>query len=336
MQKALPHPFGRDPRPRLNIEHSCKAHVMNSTPIFDFLQRQPPFSKGDIDRLGQYFAGRRDSPPESASQILQWHATLTERSEDAIRKWIRTHPELAGSSTGLVSSGRVKSASTITPKVRDRKLQLSRIQDFSGTRFSWNCLHGELLGAAEGLASHLASTGVSAQVKDYLANPQQGYRAIHIWIQAPAGRLEIQLRTVLQSAWANAFEKAADLTDRRIRYESDFRPTDQKLNQIVTELLQLSDSIYELEQRIEANLREEATLLSNLSAQSRMVPFSERTHLTMSEVYSYLARSEYAKSLQASHNRDLLESLDRLALSLAQYGSSDSSEGGENNGSLPH
>lgn len=314
----------------LSIASPCKTSPMSIAPTFDFLQREPPYSKGELDRLGQYFAGRRESPPENSTEILQWHAALTERSETAIARWIQSHPELAGETTGLVSSSRVKSASTITPKVKDRKIQLSRIQDFSGTRFSWNCLHGNLLSTAEGLAIHLTSTGIPAEVKNYLANPQQGYRAIHIWIQAPAGRLEVQLRTVLQSAWANAFEKAADITGRRIRYESDFRPADKGLNEIVTELLQLSDSIYELERQIESNLREEAELLQRLSNQPRMVSFSERPHQKMSEVYYHLARSEYAKALQASHNRDLQASLVRLAQTLTHYDKSLSTEGGEN------
>ena len=43
--------------------------------------------------------------------------------------------------------------------------------------------------------------------------PHNGYRAVHIHVDFPAGKAEIQIRTPLQAEWANAYEIAADIFD---------------------------------------------------------------------------------------------------------------------------
>ena len=43
---------------------------------------------------------------------------------------------------------------------------------------------------------------------------------MHVWLRFPAGRVEVQIRTRGQSAWANAYEQLADTVGRQIRYGS--------------------------------------------------------------------------------------------------------------------
>jgi hypothetical protein len=44
-------------------------------------------------------------------------------------------------------------------------------------------------------------------------------------LRLPAGRVEIQIRTILQSLWANMYEKLADEVDRGIRYGEPVEPS---------------------------------------------------------------------------------------------------------------
>lgn len=289
-------------------------------PDFEFLNESPPFSKGEIDRLGQFYAGRRAEPPMTAAEILEWHNRLASSSEAAIAEFIASRMEWPPQVDGMRTASRVKSADTIAPKVRNRNIQLSRVQDFVGTRFTWNCLHSELRTVGEGLTQHLQALGFHVELKDYLAVPQQGYRGIHLWLRTPAGRIEVQLRTLLQSVWANAYERAGDIAGRRIRYEADYRPDDPWLSELVDQLIQLSADIYEQEEAEEKALGETTELLLRISRQPKVLPISPETHLARAQMFSHLSRSEEANATRAAGFLELIRSLDTLAASLETYG----------------
>ena len=104
------------------------------------------------------------------------------------------------------------------------------MQDFAGVRFDLGASHSVLLDIAKAIEVLVKQVNAEVTIKNYLSNPQRGYRAVHVWITSkPTGRVEIQLRTQLQAEWANTFEKLADLTGRRIRYEDDYRPANPEL-----------------------------------------------------------------------------------------------------------
>jgi len=141
----------------------------------------------------------------------------------------------------------VKSQDTIEPKIRNKNIQLSRMQDFAGVRFTLDCHHSELTHVGETIMEDVRLTGCQAEMRQYLESSQQGYRAVHVWISSPAGRVEIQLRTQLQNDWANTFEYLSDLAGRQIRYDSTYTPDDPLLERIAESMGQLSDRIYNLE-----------------------------------------------------------------------------------------
>ena len=289
-------------------------------PDFEFLNESPPFSKGEIDRLGQFYAGRRADPPDKAAEVLEWHNRLASSSEAAIATFIASKLEWPPQVNGMRTASRVKSADTIASKVRDRNIQLSRVQDFVGTRFTWNCLHSELRTVGESLAHHLQSLGFHVELKDYLDAPQQGYRGVHLWLRTPAGRIEIQLRTLLQSVWANAYERAGDIAGRRIRYEAGYRPDDPWLSELVDQLIQLSADIYAQEKAEEKALGETEELLLRISRQPKVLPIAPETHRARAQMFSHLSRSEEANATRAASYLELLRSLDTLAASLETYG----------------
>ena len=97
--------------------------------------------------------------------------------------------------------------------------------------------HDDLRYLAYELRRQLVSEGHRVNERDYIARAQPGgYRALHLVIYSTAGIVELQLRTLLQSEWANTFEKLADKTGRRIRYESNYRPKDDELAKVADAL----------------------------------------------------------------------------------------------------
>lgn len=119
---------------------------------------------------------------------------------------------------------------------RDRSTPLSNVQDIAGVRFEAEMSLSEQRAVAETIA-RIFGHDPSEAVHDLLSSPHSGYRALHVWLRLPE-RVEVQVRTQLQGAWANLYEEAGDLFGRGIRYGGNpERPEDQAM---VEELKRLS------------------------------------------------------------------------------------------------
>ena len=57
-----------------------------------------------------------------------------------------------------------------------------------------------------------------ASVVDRRANPNYGYRAVHVIAQITGKLIEIQVRSLLQHSWAEFSEKCSDVVDPSIKY----------------------------------------------------------------------------------------------------------------------
>lgn len=253
---------------------------------FEFLSESPPFSKGEIDRLGQFYAGRRAEPPDMAAEVLEWYALLAHRCEAEIRAL------LACEFNGQVDfaprvTRRIKSQHTAAAKVRDKNIQLSRMQDFAGIRFTFDLPLRDLQSAVHLITTSLQKLGIDAETREYLETSQQGYRAIHLWIDAPAGRVEVQFRTALQDAWANTFEKLADLTGRRIRYDEGYQPLDPYLAELNSKMQALSKEIYrsEVEYHGAENVERRLALMDQLrSLSAELARYRPESHASKGDV----------------------------------------------------
>lgn len=136
---------------------------------------------------------------------------LGRRSQDRIegRSW---------SASELLVTSRAKSQDTLLAKLRRRPyLQLNTIQDIAGVRIDADLLLGEQTRLAREIADHFGAD--QPAIHDLRDHPHAGYRAVHVWLRLPAGRVEIQIRTILQSLWANFYELLADAYGRGIRYD---------------------------------------------------------------------------------------------------------------------
>jgi ppGpp synthetase/RelA/SpoT-type nucleotidyltranferase len=70
----------------------------------------------------------------------------------------------------------------------------------------------------DGMVKRLAGMFQNTEVVDRRASPSSGYRAVHVIAREQGYPVEIQVRTGLQNAWAQVFERLADVLGRQIRY----------------------------------------------------------------------------------------------------------------------
>jgi hypothetical protein len=145
---------------------------------------------------------------------------------------------------------RPKTIETLRQKLqRDRNTPLQNIQDVAGVRFEADMTLSEQDEVVRQIA-HLFDhdPDESWVIRDLRSNPHSGYRAVHLWLRLPDGRVEVQVRTALQGAWANVFETAADVVGRDIRY--GWMPDDPLFAELVRGLIDLSETSFALfEQR---------------------------------------------------------------------------------------
>ena len=124
-----------------------------------------------------------------------------------------------GSGTYKVTR-RVKSVVSLKEKLRRMpKTPLERIQDVAGARLDCDVTLTQQQRIAKGLYDLFTECGANrVDIKDLRDGSHSGYRAIHLHLRFPAGFAEVQVRTALQSRWANICETAADIFGRQIRY----------------------------------------------------------------------------------------------------------------------
>lgn len=158
------------------------------------LHSRPPWSNNAVRRLGVALRDGVDPPVDcpSYAEVMLWHADLAAEVQDRIegRSW---------SASELLVTSRAKSQDTLLAKLRRRPyLQLNTIQDIAGVRIDADLLLGEQTRLAREIADHFGAD--QPAIHDLRDHPHAGYRAVHVWLRLPAGRVEIQIRTILQIA----------------------------------------------------------------------------------------------------------------------------------------
>lgn len=148
-------------------------------------------------------------------------------------------------------TSRPKTLDTLTQKLlRDPATPLPSVQDVAGVRFEAEMSLDQQDAVASAIAGMFDQH--SDAVKDLRPRPHSGYRAVHVWLRLPA-RVEVQVRTHLQGAWANAYEAAADVIGRDIRY--GFVPDSVPERDVVITLQSLSVTIAQFESTRNAKQR---------------------------------------------------------------------------------
>ena len=94
--------------------------------------------------------------------------------------------------------------------------KLNTVQDLAGVRVDADLYLGEQTRLAREIAEHFGAD--ESAIQDRRDGAHAGYRGVHVSLRLPAGRVEVQVRTILQSLWANIYEKLGDDLGRGIRY----------------------------------------------------------------------------------------------------------------------
>ena len=175
----------------------------------------PLYSKRHVDRasraLRRHLAG--EEPPlsddefKAASSVVEAfrasHSTPMMKARMGLRSCIKTEGLEA-----VEVTQRLKRTPTIVDKLRRLPtMKLSSMQDIGGCRaVFWT--QAEVERVQERFMHNSAKrNGIEDTVRDYVANPRSsGYRAVHVWTRYDDRRIEVQLRTALQHAWADGVE----------------------------------------------------------------------------------------------------------------------------------
>lgn len=111
-------------------------------------------------------------------------------------------------------SARLKTLESTIAKLQRQQIRLNRIQDIAGVRVVVPDPVRQ-----DGVVAVLQAAFPHARVDDYRNAPQNGYRAVHVVVEATDGRaVEIQVRTTAQNVWANLSELLAHAVDPGIKY----------------------------------------------------------------------------------------------------------------------
>lgn len=174
----------------------------------------PKYSREQVDSAGATLAGRGAPTialPEAIAIINNWRASHS-FPLNTFQNGLRQRAKRVGS--GGIVAQRTKRLSSISAKLkRFRKLNLSLIQDIAGCRAVVSSVEevNKLVSAYK--SSNLKHKLIDSD--DYIATPKRsGYRSYHLIYSYFSDRndtynglkIEIQIRSPLQHAWATAVE----------------------------------------------------------------------------------------------------------------------------------
>jgi ppGpp synthetase/RelA/SpoT-type nucleotidyltranferase len=197
-----------------------------------------PASRSQLSRMGKRLAAGRETVADR--ELYEQTLDAYDQAQIFVTNALQgaTWPDLLGE---LAVSGRTKSIDTLIQKLqRTPGLQLPYIHDIAGVRV----VGGLTLRLQRTFAESLAAAfGVpNDRIIDRIAVPQSGYRALHVVVEVSGIPVEIQVRTRLQSLWADIYERLADSWGRQIRYGDppDENPEEPWRAEMVAKLIDLS------------------------------------------------------------------------------------------------
>lgn len=190
------------------------------------------FTKGQVNRAGAVLLDLRrrierddaeraiedsdEARMEEAWDAVTWWRSLHARPLSTVAANLRYHVDKEeGRIIGRIEvTQRLKRMSTIIEKLGREQGNVTQMQDIGGVRAllpSQNHVYA--------LSRRLRKTWTIVRVRDYIAEPKpSGYRALHLIVLRRGYPIEVQLRTVLQDAWANFVEETGRRTGVGLKF----------------------------------------------------------------------------------------------------------------------
>lgn len=176
-----------------------------------------PCSKKRLSKVGEALAAG-----DPSDEDLELYAAALD-AFDQRTVWLRNAIDeldwdvVLGRPIDLSVTGRTKTLGTLVDKLeRQPDIKLPYIRDVAGVRVVGDLLLSE----QDAIARHLLGVfgGAATSLVDRRAEPESGYRALHVVVQCHELPVEVQIRTDLQAMWADLYERQADLWGRQMRY----------------------------------------------------------------------------------------------------------------------
>ena len=274
----------------------------------------PDWSGKQLRKLGEYLRNSEntDALPFSYNDVRLHFSSLAATVQSRILE--EDWRPLLGHRAFEVTS-RAKTLDTVIEKLqRDTSTPLSNIQDLAGVRFEAEMSLSQQDAVASAIVAMFGDPQGERAIHDLRSNAHSGYRGVHVWLRLPQ-RVEVQVRTHLQSAWANLYEEAGDYFGRKIRY-GEF-PDEPAESSLVEGLQTLSlEGIAQVEQVRESLLQKELQLDDSARAAARAdrlgIPRDERTLSTHSQAIEL----DQAFKAHRETEQKLIRALDGLKLDL--------------------
>ncbi|WP_084524978.1 hypothetical protein [Nocardia vaccinii] len=213
------------------------------------LNDKPPWTGNQLKRLGKAIRANREHEALEVSydNVLLWYGELASVVESCIK---RMEIVSATGITHLDVTSRPKTIHTLRDKlIAAPELQLPSVVDIAGVRIVSDMDLHQQDDLAKLVAAKLDQE-FDQVISDTRRAPHSGYRALHLRVKLPAGRVEIQVRTSLQNAWANLYEALADVIGRQIRYGT--LPSNPQDRRKVESAFRTSESLADVEEKKDA------------------------------------------------------------------------------------
>ena len=229
------------------------------------LRENPPVSRNRIHKMGS--ALREDGvvatpddwetyllhQTEIVGELVKQLGDFAESNSEVLLGGETMEKNIVPGSGAYMVSGRPKTIISLKEKLRRMpKTPLERIHDVAGARLDCDVTLTQQRCMADELCDLFTKCGATrVDIKDLRDGSHSGYRAMHLHLRFPAGFAEVQVRTALQSHWANVYESAADIFGRHIRYlhEENQVPLSLAARKAVKLLHDLSAHISQVEEK---------------------------------------------------------------------------------------